>query len=81
MQLATAMTNKLNEAFGDERYFDFTGNTQMQLNTTIAGAKSIAQLDLSTAGATKQEKLTFTAADANGGDLRVGGVLVTTTAN
>ncbi len=81
VQLATAMTNKLNEAFGDERYFDFTGNTQMQLNTTIAGAKSIAQLDLSTAGATKQEKLTFTAADANGGDLRVGGVLVTTTAN
>ena len=81
VQLATAMTNKLNEAFGDERYFDFTGNTQMQLNTTIGGVNSIAQLDLSTAGATKQEKLTFTAADADGGDLRVGGVSVTTTAN
>ena len=80
VQLATAMTNQLNKAFGDERYFDFEGNTQLQLNATIAGVNSLVQLDLSTAGATKQEKLVFGPAVA-GGDIWVGGVKITTTAS
>ncbi len=80
VMLAKEMTNRLNEAFGDERYFDFTGNTKLQLNATIAGVNSVVQMDMATAGTTKQESLTFNVPTAPGGNTRnivVAGVPVT----
>ena len=79
VQLATAMSNQLNTAFGDERYFDFSQNTQLQLNATINGSNYMLPLDMNNGGATKQETLTFSDS-TNAGTLKVGGVSVTVAA-
>ena len=75
--IAKELTNRLNAAFGDERYFDFTGNTKFQINATVGGVNKSTVIDLGQMGAQKSEKLTFSAADADGGTLTVAGVSVT----
>jgi len=75
--IAKELTNRLNAAFGDERYFDFTGNTKFQINATVGGVNKSTVIDLGQMGTQKSEKLTFSAADANGGTLTVAGVSVT----
>ena len=75
--IAKELTNRLNAAFGDERYFDFTSNTKFQINATVGGVNKSTVIDLGQMGAQKSEKLTFSAADADGGTLTVAGVSVT----
>ena len=75
--IAKELTNRLNAAFGDERYFDFTGNTKFQINATVGGVNKSTVIDLGQMGTQKSEKLTFSAADADGGTLTVAGVSVT----
>ena len=76
VEIAKELTNVLNTEFGDERYFDFTGNTKLQLNAAVSGVNNLVQLDLQSLGSFKQEKLTFTAATATG-VVTVGGIAVT----
>ena len=78
--IAKILTNRLNAAFGDERYFDFTGNTKFQFNAVVSGVNKSTVVDLGQMGTQKSEKLTFTAADADGGSLTVAGVSVTVAA-
>ncbi len=73
--IAKELTNRLNAAFGDERYFDFTGNTKFQINATVGGVNKMAVLDLNNIAANKSETLTFGAAVA-AGSITVGGVTV-----
>ena len=75
--IAKELTNRLNAAFGDERYFDFTSNTKFQINATVGGVNKSTVIDLGQMGTQKSEKLTFSAADADGGTLTVAGVSVT----
>jgi flagellar hook-basal body protein len=75
VEIAKELTNVLNTQFGDERYFNFTGNTKIQLNAAVGVVNNSVQLDLQALGSFKQEKLTFTAAAA-AGNLTVGGVVV-----
>ena len=75
--IAKELTNRLNAAFGDERYFDFTGNTKFQINATVGGVNKSTVIDLGQMGTQKSEKLTFSAADTDGGTLTVAGVSVT----
>jgi flagellar hook-basal body protein len=76
VEIAKELTNVLNTQFGDERYFNFTGNTKIQLNAAVGAVNNSVQLDLQALGSFKQERLTFTAATA-GGIVTVGGVPVT----
>ena len=73
--IAKELTNRLNAAFGDERYFDFTGNTKFQINATVGGVNKMAVLDLNNIAANKSETLTFGAASTDG-NITVGGVTV-----
>jgi len=73
--LATELTNRINQSFGDERYFDFTGNTTFQINATVSGVNKTATIDLLDVHSFKKETLTFTAA-TTAGTLTVGGVAV-----
>ncbi len=79
--IAKILTNRLNAAFGDERYFDFTGNTKFQFNAVVSGANKSTVVDLGQMGTQKSEKLTFTTADSDGGSFTVAGVSVTVGAN
>ena len=74
--LATELTNRINQSFGDERYFDFTGNTTFQINAAVSGVNKTAVIDLLDVHSFKKETLTFTAA-TTAGTLTVGGVAVT----
>ena len=74
--LAKVLTNRINQAFGDERYFDFTDNTTFQINATVSGVNKTAVIDLLDVHSFKKETLTFTAA-TTAGTLTVGGVAVT----
>jgi flagellar hook-basal body protein len=75
VDIAKELTNVLNSEFGDERYFDFTGNTKFQINAAVGGVNKSVQLDLASLGSYKQEKLSFTAATA-AGNITVAGVTV-----
>ncbi len=77
--IAKELTNRLNAAFGDERYFDFSDNTTFQLNATVGGVNKVATLDLETVAERKVETLTFSAPTISSGtvDIDVGGVTVT----
>lgn len=79
--IAKILTNRLNAAFGDERYFDFTGNTKFQFNAVVSGVNKSTVVDLGQMGTQKSEKLTFTTADSDGGSFTVAGVSVTVGAN
>ncbi len=85
--IAKELTNRLNAAFGDERYFNFTGSTKLQLNAVVGGVNKAVTLDLGNAGPNKSEKLTFnttagyTAPTGSGtSTITVAGVAVTLTA-
>ncbi len=73
--IARELTNRLNAAFGDERYFNFDDNTKFQINATVGGVNKMAVLDLDNIAANKSETLTFGAA-AVAGNITVGGVTV-----
>ncbi|MDO7649424.1 MAG: flagellar hook-basal body complex protein, partial [Burkholderiaceae bacterium] len=60
--LAQELTNRINQSFGDERYFDFTGNTTFQINAAVSGVNQTAVIDLLDVHSFKKETLTFTAA-------------------
>ena len=78
--IAKELTNRLNAAFGDERYFDFTGNTKFQINATVGGVNKMAVLDLNNIAANKSETITFSPAAIASGTtttLTVAGVAVT----
>ncbi len=75
--IAKILTNRLNAAFGDERYFDFTGNTKFQFNAVVSGVNKSTVVDLGQMGTQKSEKLTFTTADSDRGSFTVAGVSVT----
>ncbi|UFS56045.1 flagellar hook-basal body complex protein [Comamonadaceae bacterium M7527] len=80
--IAKELTNRLNAAFGDERYFDFTGNTKFQINATVGGVNKTTNVDLADIGMFKQERLSFSAPTITSGttDISVAGVAVTVAA-
>ena len=80
--IAKELTNRLNAAFGDERYFDFTGNTKFQINATVGGVNKATNVDLADIGMFKQERLSFSAPTITSGttDISVAGVAVTVAA-
>ena len=80
--IAKELTNRLNASFGDERYFDFTGNTKFQINATVGGVNKTTNVELADIGTFKQERLSFSAPTIASGttDISVAGVAVTVAA-
>jgi flagellar hook-basal body protein len=66
--IAKELTNRLNSAFGDERYFDFqtSASTKFQLNASVAGEAKSIEIDLTKIAASKEETISFSDAGGTG---------------